>query len=171
VARHDGRRARRAPGDRVRQRAAGRHRAAATLGVDVLSGDADPTDGRYSAFGTMYATNHGFYGFMDLFADPAGRSQDRGLVDAKALGTLALTASTSLRAELHHFSPAVRRASDAAGAFGWEADVVAPVKLSPNAGLELGLTSFRAGPGAAAIGLGADGDYRNWAYLQLRVGF
>ncbi|HEY4131999.1 MAG TPA: alginate export family protein [Gemmatimonadaceae bacterium] len=46
-------------------------RASATLGADIVSGDASPSDGHYSAFSTMFATNHPFYGLMDIIADPA----------------------------------------------------------------------------------------------------
>jgi hypothetical protein len=37
--------------------------------------------------------------------------------------------------------------------------------------MELGYSAFRSGRDAAAVGLGARGTIRDWAYLQLRVGF
>ena len=142
-------------------------RATGGVGVDVLSGDATPGDGRYGAFATMYGTNHPFYGLMDVVGDPATTTGDRGLVDALASASLVLSPSATVRGELHRFAlPTGDERS-----LGWEADVVLPVRLSPAAGVELGYGAFRAGRGAAAVGLGENGATRHWAYLQLRAGF
>ncbi|HEX3157993.1 MAG TPA: alginate export family protein [Gemmatimonadaceae bacterium] len=154
-------------GARVGLPAAPGRRATAGLGVDVLSGDATPGDGRYGAFATMYGTNHPFYGLMDVVGDPAAATRERGLVDAMARGSLVLSPVTTLRGELHRFT----LATGSERHLGWEADVVLPVRLSPAAGVELGYSAFRAGRGAAAVGLGDDGAMRHWAYLQLRAGF
>ena len=139
----------------------------AAVGLDWLSGDRDPSDGRYTAFNTLYATNHPFYGVMDLFLDPAARTRDRGLVDALATGSLVVRPRVTLKTELHHF--ALATGSDRP--LGWEADIVVPVRVTPAAGLELGYSAFRAERGAAAAGLGASGDMRHWGYAQLKVGF
>ena len=139
----------------------------AALGVDVLSGDATPGDGRYGAFSTMYATNHPFYGVMDVVGDPAATTKERGLVDALATAGATLSPTLSVRAELHRFA----LATGDERALGWEADVTVPVRLGAAAGVELGYSAFRAGPGGAAVGLGDDGSLRHWAYLQLRASF
>lgn len=154
-------------GARITRPAADGRRVTGAIGVDVLSGDARASDGTYGAFSTMFATNHPFYGLMDLFTDPAARTNDRGLVDALATTAIALPPRTALKIELHHFAPQ----AGPAGEIGWEADFIAPVKFSTFATMELGYTAFRAGPAAAAMGLGADGSWRHWAYLQLRAGF
>lgn len=154
-------------GAKLTRPAAEGRRVTGTLGVDVLSGDAKPADGGYSAFNTMFATNHPFYGLMDLFLDPAARTNDRGLVDAMATTAIALPPRTALKVELHHFAP---QAGDHAE-IGWEGDFIAPVRISSAATIELGYTAFRAGPAAAAMGLGANGAWRHWAYLQLKTGF
>jgi len=145
----------------------GPRRAVATIGVDALSGDASPVDGRYTAFATMYASNHGFYGLMDLVGDPAASTRERGLVDAFATASVQLHRAASLRAELH-------RLATAAGddrLLGWEADLALPVRVGPTAGLELGLAAFRAGRAAQAVGLGVEGRTHARGYLQLRAGF
>jgi hypothetical protein len=145
----------------------GARRAVATIGVDALSGDASPADGRYTAFATMYASNHAFYGLMDLVGDPAATTRERGLVDAFATASVQLHRAASLRAELH-------RLATAAGddrPLGWEADVALPVRVGSTAGLELGLAAFRAGRAAQAVGLGAEGRTHARGYLQLRAGF
>jgi hypothetical protein len=137
------------------------------LGVDMLSGDAKAADGSYGAFSTMFASNHPFYGLMDLFTDPAARTNDRGLIDALATTAIALPPRTTLKIELHHFAPQ----AGPAGEIGWEGDVIVPVRFSAAATMELGYTAFLAGPAAAAMGLGANGTWRHWAYLQLKAGF
>lgn len=154
-------------GARVTRPAVDARRVTGSLGVDILSGDNSATDGGYGSFNTMYATNHPFYGLMDLFLDPAARTNDRGLIDALATASMALPPRTTLKIELHHFAPQ----AGARAEIGWEADVIAPVRLSSAATMELGYTAFRAGPAAAAMGLGANNTFRHWAYLQLKAGF
>ena len=145
----------------------GERRATAAVGVDVLSGDATPDDGRYTGFATMYASNHAFYGLMDLVGEPAASTQERGLVDAFATAAVRLHPTASLRAELH-------RLALAAGTdrpLGWEADVAVPVRVGPTASLELGVAAFRAERGASAVGLCTAGRTHARGYLQLRAGF
>ena len=56
--------------------------------LDALSGDDTPNDDSYTAFSTMFATNHPFYGLMDVIGDPAATTKERGLRDA--FGTVAV---------------------------------------------------------------------------------
>jgi hypothetical protein len=144
-----------------------RRHASVGIGADVLSGDATPTDGRYTAFSTMYATNHPFYGLMDVIGDPAATTKERGLVDAFATGAMAATASSNVKAELHRFT----LAAGADRPLGWEADLALPTRVSRAATIELGYSLFRADSGAASVGLGKSGAFQNWLYLQLSVGF
>jgi hypothetical protein len=142
-------------------------RVTTTFGLDALSGDDTPTDDRYTAFSTMYGTNHPYYGLMDVLGDPATTTKERGLRDM--FGALAMPIGTSFapRAELHRFALATgddRR-------LGTEADLVAPIRLTAGTSIELGYALFRNGPAAAPLGLGADGAYRKWIYAQLRAGF
>ncbi|HSG08755.1 MAG TPA: alginate export family protein [Longimicrobiales bacterium] len=72
-----------------------------TLWYDYLSGTVTGSD-EVGAFETLYATNHKFYGFADLFTDIPTHTGGRGLQD------LALKGSTragpwSLAADLHRF--------------------------------------------------------------------
>ena len=66
-------------------------------------------DGTYRAFNTMYATNHPFYGLMDLFTDPAARTNDRGLVDAHGDLRDRAPAANDAEARAAPFRPAGRR--------------------------------------------------------------
>lgn len=139
----------------------------ATAGIDLLSGDDSPTDGRYSAFGTMFGTNHPYYGLLDVIGDPAATTKERGLRDAFVTAAHPVTTWISPRAELHRFTLAT--GSDRR--LGVEADLVAPFRLGAGTTLELGYALFRAGPAAESLGLGADRSYRKWGYAQLRAGF
>jgi len=154
-------------GARAGRFAAAGRKVSAIVGVDILSGDATPAGNDYTAFNTMYATNHPFYGVMDLFLDPAARTNDQGLIDALGMASAELNSRMTLRTELHHYAPQAGKA----GEIGWEFDVVAPLKLSSAATFELGYGAFRAGPNAASMGVGANGYARHWAYAQMRASF
>jgi hypothetical protein len=143
------------------------HRAALTLGVDALSGDATPNDGEYTAFSTMFATNHPFYGLMDVIGDPAATTKERGLRDAFASLALNVVPSFAPRVELHRFTLATGNDR----ALGLESDLVAPIRLPANTSLELGFSLFRNGTAASALALGDPGTTKRWFYAQLRAGF
>ncbi|HEY0969406.1 MAG TPA: alginate export family protein [Gemmatimonadales bacterium] len=143
-----------------------------SLGADWLSGDDDPADATYRAFNTLYATNHKWYGFMDLFLDPAANTRDRGLVDAVLGASLPVSPIATLRADAHGFWTA----ADGPGPggerwLGWELDLTMPVRVNAASGLELGYSLFVPGPAGEAVGLGGDGNARHWGYAQLRVAF
>jgi len=142
-------------------------RSTVTLGVDALSGDNAPKDGRYTAFSTMFATNHPFYGLMDVIADPATTTKEHGLHDAFGTVALNLAPSFAPRLELHRFTLATGNDR----ALGLESDLVAPIKLPANTSLELGLSLFRNGSAAPTVALGDAGTIKRWLYAQLRAGF
>ena len=133
----------------------------------MLSGDDSPTDARYSAFGTMFGTNHPYYGLLDVIGDPAATTKERGLRDLFLHAAHPVASWLSPRAELHRFT----FATGTERRLGSEVDVVAPIRLAPGTTLELGYALFTAGPGARSVGLGSDGSYRKWGYAQLRAGF
>jgi hypothetical protein len=142
-------------------------RATVTLGADALSGDNAPKDGRYTAFSTMFATNHPFYGLMDVIADPAATTKEHGLRDAFGTVALNLVPAFAPRLELHRFTLATGNDR----ALGVESDLVAPIKLPANTSLELGLSLFRNGSAAPTVALGEPGTIKRWFYAQLRAGF
>ena len=142
-------------------------RGLATAGVDMLSGDDSPTDARYSAFSTMFGTNHPYYGLLDVIGDPAATTKERGLRDLFVNASHPVSSWLAPRVELHRFT----LATGAERRLGVEADLVAPIRLAAGTTLELGYALFRAGPAAEQIGLGADRSYRKWGYAQLRAGF
>jgi hypothetical protein len=147
------------------QRAVGR--ITPLVGIDLLSGDDDATDGRYTAFSTMFGTNHAFYGLMDVFGEPAAGTRERGLHDLFAMLTVAATPHIAPHLELHRFS----LATGDDRALGTEGELIAPIRFNQFAALELGAGLYHTGSGAAAVGLGEAGRNRSWFYAQLRAGF
>jgi hypothetical protein len=136
-------------------------------GADLLSGDADATDARYTAFSTMFGTNHGFYGLMDVIGEPAATTRERGLHDLFAMLNVAVAPSFVPHAEVHRFT----LATGDDRSLGTEGDLVAPIRVGQFATVELGAALFHTGSGAAAVGLGDAGRNLSWIYAQLRAGF
>jgi hypothetical protein len=94
--------------------------------------------------------------------NPASTLRGRGLTDAFVSTTVAAARWVSVRADAHRMT-----ATRGGGLLGYEADVIAPVRLPGGATVELGYTAFRAGPTGAAVGLGAAGAVRGWGYVQV----
>ena len=140
------------------------------VGVDYLSGDDDPADDDYQAFNTLYATNHKWYGYMDLFLDPAANTRDRGLVDVLGSAALGLGRYGRVNLDVHRFSLADHSGLDESE-IGWELDVTYPFQLDRATRFLVGYGLFRNGAAAPAIGLGEDGETWHGAYLQATVSF
>ena len=151
-------------GVRVGTRAAATRKAMVTVGADLLSGDATPANGRYSAFATLYGSNHAFYGLNDVIGDPAASTRERGLVDMLATASMLLTPVVTVRGEVHRFM----LATGADRPLGSEIDVLLPIRVGSAAGVEFGYSAFLAERGATTVGLGVAHKLRQWAYLQVR---
>jgi hypothetical protein len=139
-------------------------------GVDYLSGDDDVLDGDYGAFNTLYATNHKFYGYIDLFLDPAARTRGRGLVDALVSAKAGLGRVGTLEVDLHNFQLA-EQAGLSGRTIGWELDLTLPVRITEGLRVTTGYSLFRNGEAAPGIGLGADGRTWHWGFVQASVQF
>jgi len=128
------------------------------VGATRLSGDADPADGVDRRFDTLFATNHKFYGAMDVF--PRGTA---GLDDLFASVTASPVAGWRLQATGHAFATAV----DAGGgrALGTELDLDASRAVAAGARLGLGASVFR-----ATDRLDIDATTA-WSYLMASVAF
>jgi len=140
------------------------------LGLDYLSGSSTATGPEYRAFNTLYATNHRYYGYMDLFLNPAARTRDRGLVDAMANARVGLGRAGHLEVDLHRFDLA--SAADLEdGHIGWELDLSYPFRIADAGRFLVGYSAFRGGPAAPLTGLGADGRISHWGFVQAAVPF
>ncbi|MDH3224317.1 MAG: alginate export family protein [Gemmatimonadota bacterium] len=78
-------------------------RATVTLWFDLLSGDSDGGDGQTKVFDTLFATNHKFYGFADLFLDIPQHTGGLGLRDKAVKTGYRLTDALQVALDLHQF--------------------------------------------------------------------
>ena len=154
------------------------------VGIDYLSGDDAPGDDEYRAFNTMYHTGHKWYGYLDLFLDPAARTGDRGLVDGMASATMQLGPKAPLAIDVHRFWTAAPRPvpcggplpcpanqPDEADDLGWEFDLTLPLGIGPSQRLQLGYSAYRNGAAAPLAGIGAADEWWHWGYLMLTFAF
>ena len=74
-----------------------------TVGFDFLSGDDDLSDNDNKAFDTLFATNHKYYGLMDLFINIPNHTGQMGLMDAMLKGQMKASANVKLSLDIHHF--------------------------------------------------------------------
>jgi Alginate export len=141
----------------------GRAAGALTAQADYLSGDRTPADARYTAFNTLYGTNHAFYGSMDLFLKP----EDTGLLGLiDLMGRLSLArARWLLRADAHRFELA-QRAPGGARAVGQELDLLA-ARRTAQFGLQAGYSVFAPAAAARQPAVGLGSEVLHWAYLQV----
>ena len=129
---------------------------AVTLWYDFLSGDADPTTGTVAAFDTLYATNHKFYGIMDVATFRTGGAVDgRGLQDAAVKFSMNPIEALQVRLDVHAFLAA--NAQGGTVEIGEEIDLWATATLAKPLSLEGGGAMFR----------WAGGPLDAWGYLQL----
>jgi hypothetical protein len=127
-----------------------------TLWYDFLSGDEAPSSGPVTAFSTLYATNHKFYGLIDIVAFQVG-----GPADGSGLHDLALKLATKpeglpeAHLDLHAFASAAPSET-----IGFEPDLWLVWPLGP------ALTM--SGGGSVFVPSG-DGDPDLWCWLQLEA--
>ncbi len=84
------------------------------LGFDLLSGDSDTSDSTVGVFDTLYATNHKFYGNMDLYLSIPSDTAAEGLMDAMLESRWALADKLKLKVDAHFFASAAPASSDTA---------------------------------------------------------
>lgn len=144
------------------------------LFAEFLSGDADTTDTTDRVFDTLFATNHKFYGFVDLFLNIPVHTGRRGLMDFGLSFKIKPTRAMTVLASFHYFRlfaplPGANGGSDVQE-LGPEFDVVVKygflkghVVLSGGYGVLVPLEAFQA--------LGKGNSAEHWAFLQLDTKF
>lgn len=110
----------------------------ATLWYDYLSGSDDPSSGDVKVFDTLFATNHKFYGFADLFLNIPAHTGGRGLQDAALKLAFTPHADWRLAADVHSFHLAKANSLDS-GHLGEELDLIASWKHSANLDISGGI--------------------------------
>ncbi|MBT8488456.1 MAG: alginate export family protein [Gemmatimonadetes bacterium] len=138
-----------------------------TLWYDYLSGD-DPGTPDVEAFRTLYATNHKFYGFADLFLNIPVHTAGAGLQDLALKLLFRPTEVMQLNLDVHTF-----RAAKGGGLtdahFGEEIDLTVRHRYSSHLSATFGLSHVLQGPGLAEIGrLSED---MTWIYVMLDAAF
>lgn len=140
-----------------------------TLWVDHLSGGAPAgpaSDDK--AFDTLFGTNHKFYGFADLFLDPARQTQGRGLQDLAVKSAWTPADGWRITADLHRFRVAADEGLTGS-VLGDEIDVVLTHTYTAGLTFSGGLAWVWAGEALAPV-RGIDEDVR-FAYIMIDLVF
>jgi hypothetical protein len=128
-------------------------------GYDRVSGAGNG----YTAFDTLYATNHKFYGYMDLFLALPRDTRGAGLQDA--YGQVAIAVSKMKVSLTGHRFWTERPAGQV---FGTEWDAVLDYSFSKVAQMQLAYGILAAGEAFKVVRPNAP-DYPNWTSLMLTV--
>ncbi len=139
-----------------------------SLWYDHLSGDAAPDDNTVRTFETLFATNHTFYGFADLFLNIPGDTGGRGLRDLALKWRLDGPAGMSIRADLHAFRLAEGSGLET-GRLAEELDVTLAHGINSALQLTGGLSYVWGRRGLAEIG--RDAGHYTFTYLMTSVVF
>ncbi len=126
-----------------------------TLWFDHLSGDPDAGDGQASAFATLFATNHKFYGLMDVMWFGVGATADgQGLQDAALKLSMAPSDIVTTKLDAHLFM--APNPIDG-GVLGEEVDVTVGIKAAKGLGIGIG----------GAVLFRPDSDADLWSFVQM----
>ena len=138
-------------------------KASATLWYDYLSGD-DASSMETEAFHTMYATNHKFYGFADLFLNIPVHTGGAGLQDMALKLSWTPADRTRLGADFHSFY-AAEEGGLSSTHFANEIDLTLSHRVTSNFVLTTGLSYVNQDDALAEIG--RLNENMHWFYLQL----
>ena len=139
-----------------------------TAWYDYLSGDDDPGDNTVKEFNTLFATNHKYYGFADLFLNIPAHTGGYGLQDLAVKGAFQLGNNVSLGADLHAFLFAKQAPGDVRR-IGEEIDLTVSHRYSPNLLVQAGYSYVVQGPGFED--LGRLDENMQWLYVMLNATF
>jgi hypothetical protein len=144
-------------------------RLAVDLWYDFLSGGDDPTEPTIRVFDTLFATNHKFYGFMDLFTNIPVHTAGRGLQDLAARGSYRLRDGVDLGVDFHAFRLAATADAEAAR-IGEEVDLELRWAYAPGVAVSGGASYFAPAEAWSAV-LGRPDRNMVWGYVMLGVRF
>jgi hypothetical protein len=143
-------------------------KATLTLWYDYLSGDDDADDGKTKVFDTLFATNHKFYGYADLFLNIPVHTAGQGLQDLALKLAVRPLDDWRFSLDAHSFRLAKTEGFDS-GHLGEEIDFVATWTYSPNLSIQGGAAFLLQDDTWAAIGrLSKD---MTWLYLMMDARF
>jgi hypothetical protein len=142
-------------------------RLSATLWYDYLSGD-DPGTPETEVFNTLFATNHKFYGFADLFLNIPANTGGAGLQDLAAKLGWTFSDRTNASMDIHTFR-AASAASLTSSHFGEEIDLSVGHRYSAQLAGSIGFSQVFQAAGLEEIGR-LDGNM-TWLYVMLNATF
>ncbi|MCI0529348.1 MAG: alginate export family protein [Nitrospira sp.] len=139
-----------------------------TFWYDFLSGDEDPEDNDIEVFDTLFATNHRFYGFMDIFLNIPRDTSNRGLQDLALKFSLVPHETTRFLVDFHQFFLATE---DDGGQdnLGQEIDVTLSYLFRKRVEITFGYSHFFIEE--ALENLKNQSDDANWAYIMVDARF
>ncbi|MBW1880921.1 MAG: alginate export family protein [Deltaproteobacteria bacterium] len=129
-----------------------------TLWYDHLSGDPDPADDEIRAFDTLFATNHKFYGILDMMWFSIGGHRDgRGLQDAALKLKADPVDGLTVKLDGHAFLASAPQGGDSF--LGTEVDLTGAYAITEHLKAHLG----------GAVLVPSDGDPDIWGFVMLDV--
>ena len=139
-----------------------------TLWYDYLSGDDNAADAKIKVFDTLFATNHKFYGFADLFLNIPAQTKSLGLQDAAIKLSIPLENGLQLGLDGHVFL--LSKQGSASGThLGEEIDLTLTYKYSAEVTFVGGVSYVLAKQPLADIG--RLNDDMKVAYVMTNVAF
>lgn len=151
-------------------------RGSITLWYDYLSGDDNTlddgvTDTETKVFSTLFATNHKFYGFADLFLNIPAHTAKLGLQDISIKGSYSINAQSSLAIQLHNFQR-VQTPGALSSNLANEVDLTLKHRYSANTAFTVGFSHVMADDAwASRFAGGAPGTNRTWFYVMTNATF
>ncbi|MDH3269992.1 MAG: alginate export family protein [Gemmatimonadota bacterium] len=142
-------------------------RVTATLWYDYLSGD-DPATADVEVFNTLFATNHKFYGFADLFLNIPAHTGGAGLQDLALKLAFQPGGAFSAGVDLHSFR-AAEQGTLTETRFGEELDLTLTHRYSEHLSATAGLGYVWQAEGFAEIG--RLGENMTWIYVMMNASF
>ena len=118
---------------------------------DYLSGDDDAADGKVKVFDTLYATNHKFYGYADLFLNIPAHTGGGELQDLAVKLSHTPTDGLTLAADGHAFFLA-RKGSQGSRRLAEEIDLTLTYAYSANVKVTAGVSYVSAHDALLALG-------------------
>jgi hypothetical protein len=139
-----------------------------TAWYDYLSGDDDLGDATVKVFDTLFATNHKYYGFADLFLNIPVHTGGYGLQDLALKGAFQLGNNVGLGVDFHGFLFAKSAPGDVRR-IGEELDLTLSHRYSPNLMVQAGYSYVVQGTGFEDLGRLTEN--MQWLYLMLNATF
>ena len=139
-----------------------------TLWYDYLSGDDTPGDRKTKVFDTLFATNHKFYGFADVFLNIPVHTGGLGLQDAAVKIGIPLNDAVKLGVDGHLFM-LTKKGAASSKRLGEEIDVTLTCKYSGQVTFVSGFSFVSAKQALADIG--RLNDDMKFGYVMMNVAF